>query len=77
MEGKTRGREIFRAGKTRMIKQMKNPNGTYRILLKDVDFELLWSGQQEPCLVGELANLIGAYLDTGLTPKEIEQLKRI
>ena len=55
---------------------MKNPNGTYRILLKDVDFELLWSGQQEPCLVGELANLIGAYLDSGLTPKEIEQLKR-
>lgn len=59
-----------------MIKQMKNPNGTYRILLKDVDFELLWNKNQEPCLVGDLANVLGSYLDTGLTPKEIEQLKR-
>ena len=39
-----------------MIKQMKNPNGTYRILLKDVDFELLWNKNQEPCLVGDLAS---------------------
>lgn len=59
-----------------MIKQMKNPNGTYRILLKDVDFELLWNKNQEPCLVGEIANILGAYLDTGLTPDEIDQLKR-
>lgn len=59
-----------------MIKQMKNPNGTYRILLKDIDFELLWNQNQDPCLVGELANLLGAYLDTGLTPDEIDQLKR-
>ena len=59
-----------------MIKQMKNPNGTYRLLLKDVDFELLWNKQQDPCLVGEIANILGAYLDTGLTPDEIDQLKR-
>lgn len=59
-----------------MIKQMKNPNGTYRLLLKDVDFELLWNKHQDPCLVGEIANILGAYLDTGLTPDEIEQLKR-
>lgn len=59
-----------------MIKQMKNPNGTYRLLLKDVDFELLWNKQQDPCLVGELADLLGAYLNTGLTPEEIEKLKK-
>ena len=59
-----------------MIKQMKNPNGTYRILLKDVDFELLWNKNQEPCLVGDLANVLGAYLDTGLVPEEIIALKR-
>lgn len=59
-----------------MIKQMKNPNGTYRILLKDVDFELLWNKNQEPCLVGDLANVLGAYLDTGLAPEEIIALKR-
>lgn len=59
-----------------MIKQMKNPNGTYRILLKDVDFELLWNKNQEPCLVGDLANVLGAYLDTGLAPEEIISLKR-
>lgn len=59
-----------------MIKQMKNPNGTYRLLLKDVDFELLWNKQQDPCLVGEIANILGAYLDTGLSPEEVEQLKR-
>lgn len=58
-----------------MIKAMKNPNGTYRILIKDVDFELQW-GKQEPCLIGELANLLGAYLNTGLTPEQIEELKR-
>lgn len=58
-----------------MIKQMKNPNGTYRILLKDVDFELLWNKNQEPCLVGDLANVLGAYLDTGLAPEEIIALK--
>ena len=51
-----------------MIKAMKNPNGTYRILIKDVDFELQW-GKQEPCL-------LGAYLNTGLTPEQIEELKR-
>lgn len=55
---------------------MKNPNGTYRILLKDVDFELLWNKNQEPCLVGDLANILGAYLDTGLAPEEIISLKR-
>lgn len=59
-----------------MIKQMKNPNGTYRILLKDVDFELVWNKTQDPCLIGELANVLGAYLDTGLTPEEIRDLKR-
>lgn len=55
---------------------MKNPNGTYRILIKDVDFELLWNKNQDPCLVGELANLLGAYLDTGMSPEEIKQMKR-
>ena len=55
---------------------MKNPNGIYRILIKDVDFELLWNKNQDPCLVGELANLLGAYLDTGMSPEEIEQMKR-
>ena len=59
-----------------MIKAMKNPNGTYRILIKDVDFDLLWNKNQDPCIVGELANLLGAYLNTGLTPEEIEQLKK-
>lgn len=59
-----------------MIKHMKNPNGTYRILIKDVDFELLWNKNQDPCLVGELANLLGAYLDTGMSPEEIKQMKR-
>ena len=58
-----------------MIRHIKNPNGTYRILLKDVEVRFE-GGRQEYALFGDIANLLGEYLDTGLTPKEIEQMKR-
>lgn len=58
------------------IRHRKNPNGTYRILLSGLEVRID-STAQETALFGDIANALGAYLDTGLTPKEIEQNKRM
>lgn len=58
-----------------MIRHIKNPNGTYRIVLKDVEVRIE-GGKQEYALFGDIANLLGQYLDTGLSPTEIEKMKK-
>lgn len=58
------------------IRHRKNPNGTYRILLSGLELRIDSIGP-ETALFGDIANVLGEYLETGLTPEEIEQNKHM